>query len=92
MFEQSIKNSVEVTGIGLHSGEPIKIVLEPAKEGSGITFIHAISGKRIELHPNNITQTKLATRTAFGPKFSPSSILAFPDVGNHQILWFSLTV
>jgi UDP-3-O-[3-hydroxymyristoyl] N-acetylglucosamine deacetylase len=61
MFEQTIKKRVDVTGIGLHSGEPIKLVLEPAPQGSGITFIHAYSGTKIKLHPDNITETKLAT-------------------------------
>jgi len=61
MFQQTIKRSVEVTGIGLHSGEPIRLVLEPAAIDSGITFIHAYSGTEIELKPANVTETKLAT-------------------------------
>jgi len=29
MFQKTIKKSVEVVGIGLHSGEPIRLILEP---------------------------------------------------------------
>jgi len=61
MFERTIAKRVEVTGIGLHSGEAIKMVLEPLGSGSGIIFYHAKSGTEIKLAPSNITETKLAT-------------------------------
>ena len=61
MFQQTIKKSVEVTGIGLHSGEPIKMLLEPMPANSGITFIHANSGTTLPLSVDSITDTKLAT-------------------------------
>ncbi len=61
MLQQTIQKTVEVTGIGLHSGEPIRLVLEPAASGSGITFIHAFSGTEIPLTPKSVTETKLAT-------------------------------
>ena len=61
MFQQTIKNSVEVIGIGLHSGEPIKMILEPMPVESGIVFIHAHSGTTLPLSVDSITDTKLAT-------------------------------
>ncbi len=61
MFERTIKKRVEATGIGLHSGEAIKMILEPLDSGSGIVFYHAKSGSEIKLTPKNITETKLAT-------------------------------
>jgi len=61
MFQQTIKKSVEVTGIGLHSGEPIKMLLEPMPANCGITFIHANSGTTLPLSVDSITDTKLAT-------------------------------
>ena len=61
MLQQTIRKAVEVTGVGLHSGEPIRLVLEPARSESGIIFIHAQSGTEIELNPGNVTETKLAT-------------------------------
>ena len=61
MFQQTIKKSVEVIGIGLHSGEPIKMLLEPMPIKSGIVFIHANSGTTLPLSVDSITDTKLAT-------------------------------
>jgi len=61
MFQQTIKKSVEVIGIGLHSGEPIKMILEPMPSNSGITFIHTNSGTTLPLNVDSITDTKLAT-------------------------------
>ena len=61
MFQQTIKKRVEVTGIGLHSGEPIKLILEPLPINSGVIFIHANSGTLLKLKPENISETKLAT-------------------------------
>jgi len=61
MFQRTIKKRVEVTGIGLHSGEPINMVLEPLAENSGIVFVHAKSGTTLPLKVGNITETKLAT-------------------------------
>ena len=61
MFQQTIKKRVEVTGIGLHTAEPIRVVLEPLEVDRGIVFIHANSGTELKLNPQNITDTKLAT-------------------------------
>ncbi len=67
MWQQTIKRKVEVTGVGLHSGEAIKMVLEPARENSGITFFHAKTNQEIPLKVENISQTKLATTLGKAP-------------------------
>jgi UDP-3-O-[3-hydroxymyristoyl] N-acetylglucosamine deacetylase len=67
MFERTIKKRVEATGIGLHSGQVIKLILEPLESKSGIIFYHAKSGVEIPLHPKNITETKLATTLGLKP-------------------------
>ena len=61
MFQQTIAKRAEVTGIGLHSGEPIRMVIEPMPVNSGIVFIHAKSGTKLPLSVDAITDTKLAT-------------------------------
>ncbi len=61
MFQKTISKSVEVVGIGLHSGEPIRVILEPMPTNSGIVFIHAHSNTELILKPDNISDTKLAT-------------------------------
>jgi len=61
MLQTTIKKSVEVTGIGLHSGAPISLKLNPAKANSGITFINKNNGEKIKLSPNSVVDTKMAT-------------------------------
>ncbi len=61
MYQQTIKKRVEFTGIGLHSGEPIRVILEPLGVDNGIVFVHANSGIELKLNPKNISETKLAT-------------------------------
>lgn len=39
MKQTTIAKKVEGVGIGLHKGEPIKIVLEPLEADLGIVFI-----------------------------------------------------
>ena len=38
MKQQTIAKKVELIGIGLHKGVPVKMVLEPLPENSGIFF------------------------------------------------------
>jgi UDP-3-O-[3-hydroxymyristoyl] N-acetylglucosamine deacetylase len=61
MLQTTIKKSVEVTGIGLHSGKPISLKLNPATVNSGINFINKKSGAKIKLNPNSVIDTKMAT-------------------------------
>jgi UDP-3-O-[3-hydroxymyristoyl] N-acetylglucosamine deacetylase len=37
-FETTIQNAVEVSGVGLHSGVPVRLKMLPAAAGSGIVF------------------------------------------------------
>ena len=46
--QKTIKNSVSFSGIGLHSGKPVKICVKPSKPDTGIVF------KRIDLKDNNL--------------------------------------
>jgi len=38
MYQTTIKKSVELVGIGLHKGSPVKLILEPLESNSGIVF------------------------------------------------------
>ncbi len=42
MRQTTIAKRVESVGIGLHTGEPVKIVLEPMEANSGIVFIEVM--------------------------------------------------
>ena len=46
--QKTIKNSVSFSGIGLHSGKPVKICVKPSIPDTGIVF------KRIDLKDNNL--------------------------------------
>ena len=46
--QKTIKNSVSFSGIGLHSGKPVKICIKPSSPDTGIVF------KRIDLKENNL--------------------------------------
>ncbi len=61
MLQRTIKNSVEIVGIGLHKGVPIKMKLEPMPEDSGINFYRSDLGVAIPLKIENVVDTTLAT-------------------------------
>lgn len=61
MNQKSIKNKVELVGIGLHKGVPVKMELEPLAEDSGIVFYRSDLDISIPLKPQNIVDTKMAT-------------------------------
>ena len=46
--QKTIKNSVSFSGIGLHSGKPVKICVKPSSPDTGIVF------KRVDLKDNNL--------------------------------------
>jgi UDP-3-O-[3-hydroxymyristoyl] N-acetylglucosamine deacetylase/3-hydroxyacyl-[acyl-carrier-protein] dehydratase len=37
--QRTLKNPVEYSGVGLHSGKQIKVTLRPAEAGNGVTFV-----------------------------------------------------
>ena len=61
MKQRTINKPVEIVGIGLHKGVPVKLRLEPLSEDSGIVFYRADKGVSIELSPENVVDTKMAT-------------------------------
>ena len=38
IFQRSINTEVSAIGVGLHSGQKVRIILKPAKENTGIIF------------------------------------------------------
>jgi UDP-3-O-[3-hydroxymyristoyl] N-acetylglucosamine deacetylase len=62
----TLRETVRIDGIGLHTGAPAPLVLEPATAGSGIRFIRSdLSGseasRTIEADPALVTKTQLGT-------------------------------
>jgi UDP-3-O-[3-hydroxymyristoyl] N-acetylglucosamine deacetylase len=61
MNQRTIKRAVEVVGIGLHKGEPIRVRLEPLGVDGGIVFYRDDLATTIALSPQNVIDTKMAT-------------------------------
>jgi UDP-3-O-[3-hydroxymyristoyl] N-acetylglucosamine deacetylase len=61
MYQTTIKKSVELVGIGLHKGSPVRLRLEPLEAGSGIVFYRSDVDVSIPLIPENVVDTKMAT-------------------------------
>ena len=61
MKQRTIAKSVEIVGIGLHKGVPVKMKLEPLEEDAGIIFYRVDAGITIPLCIENVVDTKMAT-------------------------------
>ena len=61
MQQRTLKKSVEVVGIGLHKGEPIKLRLEPLGVDAGIMFYREDLAISIPLSPKSVIDTRMAT-------------------------------
>jgi UDP-3-O-[3-hydroxymyristoyl] N-acetylglucosamine deacetylase len=61
MNQRTIKQAVEVVGIGLHKGEPIKLRLEPLGTDAGILFYREDLALTIPLAPSAVVDTQMAT-------------------------------
>ena len=61
MKQRTIQKPVEVVGIGLHKGVPVRLRLEPLSENEGIVFYRSDIGISIPLKPENVVDTKMAT-------------------------------
>ena len=59
--QRTIKKPVEVVGIGLHKGEPIKLRLEPLGADAGIVFYRDDIALSIPLSPDSVIDTRMAT-------------------------------
>ena len=61
MKQRTLAKKVEIIGIGLHKGIPVKMILEPLEENTGIIFYRSDKGVSIPLAPNYVVDTKMAT-------------------------------
>ena len=61
MNQRTISKPVEVIGIGLHKGEPIRLRLEPLGTNAGIVFYREDLALTIPLTPSSVVDTQMAT-------------------------------
>ena len=75
IYQRSIKNEVSTVGVGLHSGEKVRIVLKPAKANSGIIFkrIDIKVPIEIKIEPKAVKETRLSSTIGKG-KFKISTV------------------
>ena len=61
-FEQTVRAAVECSGIGLHSGVPVKMRIVPASPGSGIVFRRTdLDDFQVEATGRNVAKVSYAT-------------------------------
>lgn len=58
-YQRTIKENIKLEGVGLHSGEQVKMVLCPAPPDTGIVFL--AGGKRIKASSESVGDTTYAT-------------------------------
>ncbi|WXG20734.1 UDP-3-O-acyl-N-acetylglucosamine deacetylase [Campylobacter concisus] len=61
MKQTTIARRVETVGIGLHKGEPIRLILEPLDANSGIILHREDLGISFKAEPKNVINTQMAT-------------------------------
>jgi len=61
MKQRTLKKSIEIVGIGLHKGVPVKMRLEPLAENSGIIIYRSDVAVTIPLKKEYVVDTKMAT-------------------------------
>jgi len=61
MKQRTIKKPIEVIGIGLHKGVPVKLRLEPLDEDMGIIFYRSDKAVSIPLKSEYVVDTQMAT-------------------------------
>ena len=74
--QQTIKNDISFSGIGLHSGKSSKVVIKPNNTNSGVNFIRAdLDGdNKIKGLWQNVTSTVLSTTISNNSNASISTI------------------
>lgn len=66
IVQRTLDHSIRCSGIGLHSGRKIELVLHPAAEDSGITFIRSDLDVEIPAKASHVTDTRLCTTIGHG--------------------------
>jgi UDP-3-O-[3-hydroxymyristoyl] N-acetylglucosamine deacetylase len=68
LYQQTIAEKVSCTGIGLHSGAPVQLTLNPARADSGIVFVRTDLGAPVEIRARSaqVTSTSFATTLGRG--------------------------
>lgn len=68
-MQQTLRQDITYTGIGLHSGIPVTMTMKPARENTGIVFIRTDlpGAPSVRAHISNVTNTMRQTTLEQGP-------------------------
>ena len=63
IYQKSIENEVSAEGVGLHTGQKVRVVLKPAKENTGIIFKRTDIKvpMEIKVDPQAVIETRLSS-------------------------------
>lgn len=64
VYQHTLKESFTITGVGVHSGQPVTMTVHPAAASSGIVFVRTDITAHDNVIParfDNVTDTKLCT-------------------------------
>jgi UDP-3-O-[3-hydroxymyristoyl] N-acetylglucosamine deacetylase len=66
--QRTLKNSIRATGVGLHTGKKVLMVLRPAPANAGISFVRTDldTPAEIRAYGENVTETTLGTTLSQG--------------------------
>ncbi|NCN08516.1 MAG: UDP-3-O-acyl-N-acetylglucosamine deacetylase [Leptospira sp.] len=59
IFRKTVKNTIRLKGLGLHSGKTVQLTIHPSESGSGIQFLHTSPTKKtlIPVHVDQVIDT-----------------------------------
>ena len=63
---RSLASPIGCAGVGLHSGQPVRLTLRPAEAGVGILFRRVDLGIEIPAHVDSVQDSRLNTTIAAG--------------------------
>ncbi|MDX8383941.1 MAG: UDP-3-O-acyl-N-acetylglucosamine deacetylase [Ghiorsea sp.] len=64
--QRTLDHAIRCSGIGLHSGRKIELVLHPAEVDTGIVFVRSDLGVEIKGHVDSVVDTRLCTTIGSG--------------------------
>src|SRR5437763_1557517 len=67
-LQRTLNDSISLTGVGIHSGKPVRLTMKPSRPNSGIRFVRTdLDGSpEISAHYKNVINTQLATTIGHG--------------------------
>lgn len=68
MKQRTLKNTIRASGVGVHTGQKVRLVLSPAPVNTGIVFRRTDLSPIVEIkaHPDNVGETALSTSIVNG--------------------------